>query len=710
MAQLVPPPTAVKLTANGAQPGDNFGSSVAYSHGRIAVGAPGRDHASGSDAGAVYCFTLNGSTWVQEPPLYTTSVSAGAEFGRAIAMSEDLLVVGAWHDLRGGGPAAGTAWVYARGTNSWGSPVRLPSSSHMGDEFGASVAVHGNWIAVGAPSSPYGSVHLFERHLGTWRFVEKLVSFAPTGPGERFGWSVAFSGVDSGDVLAVGAPSRWGAGGVADVGAVYLFAKDPGAWRPARFLLGQQHIIGGALYGARFGRALGAARHSVLVSSDRGVSFFTDVLAGTWRLSGRESLGGVDSPALPSTDVAMAPRAALRGWRRANADRGWVEQFDRTDPGRFVHRGLLYASDAAVGDQFGSAVALDGNSFVVGAPTDDHAGGVNAGSVYAFRGATPQEAWITLHPGGVGSPPARSNHALAADLFRRRVVLFGGAADQSGSLNFFNDTWEWNGVHWILRSPAHRPPARAQHAMAFDPARRRTVLFGGKTTGLIYDDMWEWDGNDWLQISNSASISPPPALFAHGLAFDEYRRRLVLHGGATYGSTLNSPVDTWEWQSTGTGTGLWTRNTNSPGAGPGIRIEVQLAYDAARRQTLLHAGRNAVGQMLGETWRWNGSAWLRLDSSGPFGNYPLGSGGPALGFDRVTGDVVLSMPAAPLTWRWNGAAWNSAAADNGLRRYSPMAWDPSRGLLLRFGGIDRDSVPGTSIYLSDTVSWSGFAE
>ena len=38
------------------------------------------------------------------------------------------------------------------------------------------------------------------------------------------------------------------------------------------------------------------------------------------------------------------------------------------------------------------------------------------------------------------------------------------------------------------------------HALAFDAARGRTVLFGGGNgAGATFDDTWEWDGSTWIE-------------------------------------------------------------------------------------------------------------------------------------------------------------------------------------------------------------------
>ncbi len=74
--------------------------------------------------------------------------------------------------------------------------------------------------------------------------------------------------------------------------------------------------------------------------------------------------------------------------------------------------------------------------------------------------------WAQQHP--VASPPARTNHAMAYDSARRKVVLFGGYAPYPVGLS---DTWEYDGLNWALRTLPASPPGRFGHAMAYDELR-----------------------------------------------------------------------------------------------------------------------------------------------------------------------------------------------------------------------------------------------
>src|SRR5262249_5565144 len=136
------------------------------------------------------------------------------------------------------------------------------------------------------------------------------------------------------------------------------------------------------------------------------------------------------------------------------------------------------------------------------------------------------------------------------DLARGRAVLFGGLSNSNSVLA---DTWEWDGANWIQCLPAQSPPARHQHALASDSIRNRTVLFGGSTgVGSIamLADTWEWDGVNWLFRTPASS---PQARHLHALAFDMLRGRTVLFGGIR---NVGVVADTWEWDGTS-----WLRRT-----------------------------------------------------------------------------------------------------------------------------------------------------
>ena len=120
------------------------------------------------------------------------------------------------------------------------------------------------------------------------------------------------------------------------------------------------------------------------------------------------------------------------------------------------------------------------------------------------------------------------NLAMAYDSGRGRVVLFGGY--RYPPYPYPGDTWEWDGSTWIQKTPPTSPPARTLHAMAYDSVRGRLVLFGGLdySTGARRGDTWEWDGTTWI---NRTPATNPSARSGHAMVYDSARGRVVLFGG-----------------------------------------------------------------------------------------------------------------------------------------------------------------------------------
>jgi Galactose oxidase, central domain len=143
----------------------------------------------------------------------------------------------------------------------------------------------------------------------------------------------------------------------------------------------------------------------------------------------------------------------------------------------------------------------------------------------------------------VGSPGARDVHAMAIDTTRGKLVLFGGRNEYWQQ---HNDTWELNlsgPPTWTQRFPAHTPPGRINHGMAYDQKRQRTVLVGGHDleTGSYFDDIWEWDGSDWAQrIPGTRSIAPTDNA---GICYDARRDRVVMFGGWANGGPSDNTYE-----------------------------------------------------------------------------------------------------------------------------------------------------------------------
>jgi hypothetical protein len=214
-----------RLTARDAEARDLFGAAVAVSGDLVAVGAPADDD-QGSMTGAAYVFRHQGGSWRQEAKLLAEDAAALGEFGKAIALDGETVVAGA-EGAGDVGKFAGAAYVFGRQGSGWRQEAKLLAADRKpADRFGNAVAVHRDTITVGAHFADVagegsGTAYVFRRADGQWREATKLVPAGGTA-GEEFGNAVAIHG----GTVAIGA-LRGGPGGTA-AGSVSVFAPEPG--------------------------------------------------------------------------------------------------------------------------------------------------------------------------------------------------------------------------------------------------------------------------------------------------------------------------------------------------------------------------------------------------------------------------------------------------------------------------------------------------
>lgn len=268
-------------------------------------------------------------------------------------------------------------------------------------------------------------------------------------------------------------------------------------------------------------------------------------------------------------------------------------------------------------------------------------------------------------------PIARGDHAMAFDSVRGRTLLFGGRSN-----SILGDTWEWDGASWLPQIAAPWPPARYRHAMVYDTQRQRTVLFGGTNSlsGPIatFDDTWEWNGSVWTQ----AATIGPIARADHAMAYDSQRGRTVLFGGlaASGGSALG---DTWEWDGTN-----WQQATTT---GPLARVMHAMAYDSTRGKTVMFGGYDDVTlSALGDTWEWNGTTWTNPSNSGPPARWLHAM---AFDSHRDRTVLFGGGYSFADTWEWDGTTWTLVVASAPSARMDhAMAYDSQRDKTVLFGG------------------------
>ena len=194
-----------KLLALDGQASDHLGEAVAVDGDTVVVGAKGDDD-SGTNAGSGYVFSRDGTTWTQEAKLLAPDGAQDDEFGFAVGVSADRVVIGAHLDDDSGADS-GSVHVYRRAAGPvWGHETKLlASDGGAGDHFGSSLDLDGPILAIGARydddlGGDSGSTYVFGRTGTIWGEQAKLLAADGTSP-DLFGWSVALGGAS----LIVGA-------------------------------------------------------------------------------------------------------------------------------------------------------------------------------------------------------------------------------------------------------------------------------------------------------------------------------------------------------------------------------------------------------------------------------------------------------------------------------------------------------------------------
>ena len=147
-------------------------------------------------------------------------------------------------------------------------------------------------------------------------------------------------------------------------------------------------------------------------------------------------------------------------------------------------------------------------------------------------------SWQQLSP--TASPPARYEHALAYDAQRNVFVLFGGR----NNAGYFGDTWEFDGNNWVQKSPATSPTARTHHSMTYDSKRGVVVLFGGEASSGLLNEMWEYDGTNWTQVPSTFNPSPRKEM---SIVYDDSAEKIISFAGATGGGGLPVSSELWRY-------------------------------------------------------------------------------------------------------------------------------------------------------------------
>jgi hypothetical protein len=385
-----------------------LGGAVALSGGTIFAGVPTQD-LTGKRGGEVDTYAFDGQAWTQTAKLEPPDLKPGAQLGATLAVKGSVLVAGAPSNQ--GSLGQGLAYVFTKQGSTWTQAARLTSDAAAGDTFGSAVATDGDRVLVGAPlianqgGTPDGAAYLFGHDAsGVWSQTAKLPSPVPpgnVGPA-LFGTSVALT---AGRIL-VGVP--------------------------------------------------GAIEPSTMVQSGAVAECLQPEINAPWDCSRITYPGTVQNQGLFGQFVALSsasPDRAIIGSVGSDASgvptAGLVFEYT-WDPSSGLLNESAHASGYDGSQDVGDAVAIDGDTAVVGAPWGTWGAGLkDAGSVYVFHrhGSvwTEQARLFASEPrasASFGNAVSLSGDVLAIGSFLRQNGP--GEAGANGAVYIFDrtgDTW-----------------------------------------------------------------------------------------------------------------------------------------------------------------------------------------------------------------------------------------------------------------------------
>ncbi|MCM3870756.1 MAG: FG-GAP-like repeat-containing protein [Pyrinomonadaceae bacterium] len=450
-----------KITSEPRGVGAQFGNAVAISGNTMVVGAR-FDSTTASQAGAAFVYVLNGTTWTQQAKLLANDGATLDKFGQSVAISGDTIVVGAYQDdspLSNGG----SAYVFVRNGTTWTQQQKLTATDGTADdEFGNAVAIVSDTLVIGAhfadlPSnSAAGAAYRFTRSGTVWTEVQKLTPSGATLGGNQFGESLAVSG----DKLVVGSDHDDTPETAA--GAVYVFVDSGAAYG-----LQQKLTIGDGTNGDLFGFSVaiegntlvGGAREDtpIIGQTAFGAAYVFEFNGATWTLQQKLTASDGASVDRFGWSVAVDENVVVVGAREddttAGPDAGSAYLFTRSGT-TWTEQEKITPDDPFNGDRFGASVALSADNLVVGAAEKNLTSPNGQGAAYSFSTRA-----RSVFPDFDGDGKADLSFFRPSD-FTWRVIRSSDGATSSDRL----------GIPGVLIAPADYDGDRKTERAVFDPS------------------------------------------------------------------------------------------------------------------------------------------------------------------------------------------------------------------------------------------------
>jgi hypothetical protein len=405
-----------KLVAEDGATGDEFGDSVSISGDYAIVGAF-YDDDKGSDSGSAYILRWDGTSWVQQQKLLASDGAIGDKFGHSVSISGDFAIVSSYYD-DANAYNSGSAYIFQRDGMSWVQQQKLTASDgDAEDYFGLSVSINGNYAIVGAygnddAGSDSGSAYIFKWNGSSWVQEQKLTA-SDGDDYDEFGIKVSING----DYAIVGARQDEDKGALS--GSAYIFKRDGTSWIQQQKLTASDGDAED-----RFGHSVSLSSNLAIVGADYDEE--NGIHSGSAYIFRWDGSAWVEQAKLLASDgaagddfglsVSISGDLAIVGaW--SNDDDGsdsgsaYVFKWDGTS---WVQQQKLTASDGDAEDRFGWSVSISGDLAIVGACQDDD-NGSGSGSAYVFENVCKPpsiEVVIDIKPGSYPNAINLGSHGL----------------------------------------------------------------------------------------------------------------------------------------------------------------------------------------------------------------------------------------------------------------------------------------------------------
>ena len=410
------------------------------------------------DRGASYPIRVD--PFVQAGKLTASDGAADDEFGTAIAVSGDTIVVGAWAATVGNNQHQGAVYVFVRPNGGWANAHEVAkltaSDGGADDQLGWSVAIAGDTVLAGAPgatigaNAQQGAAYVFVTPGGGWASEHQAAKLTNAGgaAGDGFGFSVAVSA----DTAVVGVPHEGNGIRQNTPGSVYVFAKPPGAWAdsatPSAHLTASDGVVPdlvGYAVAIDGDTIVAGAEHENVGANDEQGALYVFVKPGNGWADATETKKLTASDGATGNQlgysVATAEDTIAAG---APFPSGAVYVFVRPASGWANAAGTETAklTPSDPNDGFGKATAMSGDTIVAGAPDVSVGGRSNQGKLYVF--AQPGGGWASAHE----DQQLSASDGAASDQLGYAVGVSGAtiAAGAPGASQFAGAAYTFSGA------------------------------------------------------------------------------------------------------------------------------------------------------------------------------------------------------------------------------------------------------------------------